>query len=216
MTIVVERVVVGPLDTNSYLVFDSESREGIIIDAGGDPSKILSVISKNDVKVIGIYATHGHFDHVLGVGDLKRELNCNFYMHEGDREVLAQAPLDARHFLGLSIPSPPPPDKLINEGDVIHVGNVELKILHTPGHTPGSICFVADGLVFTGDTLFAGSIGRTDLVGGNLKQLVSSIQGKLFTLPDDYVIYPGHGPSTVLHVEKLMNPFVGENGLFRK
>lgn len=216
MVLIVERVTVGPLDTNSYVVFDSEGGEGILIDAGGDSSKILSVIARHGVRITGIYLTHGHFDHILAVNDLKQELNCGFYIHERDQEILFQAHLDAERLLGLSIPKPPPPDGRIKEGDVIHVGDLRLKVLHTPGHTPGSICFVTEGCVFTGDTLFAGSIGRTDLVGGDLEELISSIQNKLFILPDDYVIYPGHGPSSLLRVEKLMNPFVGEGGLFRK
>lgn len=216
MVLAVERVTVGPLDTNSYVVFDSESREGVIIDAGGDSIKILSAISRHEVDVAGIYLTHGHFDHILAVSDLRRELNCRFYIHEQDQDILSQAPLDAERLLGLSIPTSPPPDGLIREGDVIRVGSLKLEVLHTPGHTPGSVCFVADGCVFTGDTLFAGSIGRTDLLGGDLENLISSILNKLFMLPDDYMVYPGHGPSTMLRVEKLMNPFVGEEGLFRK
>ncbi|MCS7132201.1 MAG: MBL fold metallo-hydrolase [Nitrososphaeria archaeon] len=216
MVLVIERVTVGPLDTNSYVVFDSGRREGILIDAGGDPVKILSVIEGCNLRMTGIYLTHGHFDHVLAVNDLKKELNCGFYIHDHDREILLQAPLDAERLLGLSIPRPPPPDGGIKEGDVIYVGGFKLEVIHTPGHTPGSVCFVADECVFTGDTLFAGSIGRTDLAGGDLEKLISSIQNKLFVLPDDCVVYPGHGPSTVLRVEKLMNPFVGKGGLFRK
>jgi len=214
--LVVERITVGPLDTNSYVVFDSERKEGVLIDAGGDPYKILSVIRRHNVKMLGIYLTHGHFDHVLAVNDLVKELNYKFYIHEQDLEILSQAPLEAGRLLGISIPPPPHPDGLMKEGDIIRVGNLELRVLHTPGHTPGSVCFVSEGCVFTGDTLFAGSVGRTDLLGGDPEKLISSILNKLFCLPDDYVVYPGHGPSTVLHVEKTMNPFVGEGGLFRR
>lgn len=215
MELIVKRVVVGPLDTNSYVIFNSETGEGIIVDAGGDPHKILSVVARHDVEITGIYLTHGHFDHVLAIDDLRKDLNCRFYIHEKDKEILFQAPLDAESFLGLFIPKPPPPDGLIEEGDLIDIGGLKLRVLHTPGHTPGSICFVADGYIFTGDTLFAGSIGRTDLVGGDFGSLIDSILNKIFTLPDDYVVYPGHGPSTVLRVEKLTNPFVGEGGLFK-
>jgi len=214
--LIVERVTVGPLDTNSYIVLDSESREGILIDAGGESSKILSVVRKHGVKITGIYLTHGHFDHVLAVRDLIEELNCKFYVHKQDLEILSQTPLEAKRLLGITIPPPPQPHGWIKEGDVIRVGNLKLRVIHTPGHTPGSVCYVAEGCVFTGDTLFAGSIGRTDLSGGDPEKLISSILNKLFSLPDDYVVYPGHGPSTMIRVEKAMNPFVGEGGLFRR
>ena len=209
----IERVIVGALQTNSYIVFDQEFGEGLIIDPGGEPQKIIRKVEERGVKVRGIYATHCHFDHILAVRDLREVLGCRFYIHRADEEVLERSVEDAKMYLGLSSFDPPKPDGYIDNGDVIEVGEIVLKVLHTPGHTPGSVSYVFDGGVFAGDTIFAGSIGRTDMFGGNLKLLMRSIIEKLFKLPDHYVIYPGHGPTSTIGIEKRFNPYVGFDGL---
>lgn len=212
----VERVEVGPLLSNSYLVFDPVLREGVIIDAGDDAWKILGVVQKYGVRVGAVYATHGHFDHVLAVRELKEALGCRFYIHEGDVFLLRSAAEEARKLIGARYPEPPEPDGHVEDGDEVKVGDEVLKVIHTPGHSPGSVCYLAGEAVFTGDTLFAGSIGRADLPGGDLNKLVDSILSKLFSLPDDSAVYPGHGPSTTIGAEKLYNLYVGENGLLRQ
>ena len=209
----VKCVPVGALLSNSYIVFDPESRIGIIIDAGDESEKIIRAVREVQVEIEGIYATHGHFDHVLAVRELKEELGCKFYIHRGDEEILSRAVSEAREVLGVERLAPPRPDKYIEEGDRITLGTEEIKVIHAPGHTPGSVCYLFDRGIFTGDLLFAGSIGRTDLLGGDLKTLVKTIKEKIFKLPDDYVIYPGHGPSSTIGAEKAHNPYVGRFGI---
>lgn len=214
--LVVERVEVGPLLSNSYLVFDPLLREGVLIDAGDEPGKILGMVERSGVRVKAIYATHGHFDHVLAAREVKENLGCSFYIHRGDLDLLKEADKRAKMFLGGEYLPPVEPDGFVEEGDVIEVGGHTLRVLHTPGHSPGSVSYVADGGVFTGDTLFAGSVGRHDFPGGDLDKLIDSLVNKLLKLPDDYAVYPGHGPSTTIGVERLHNPYVGIDGLYRR
>ena len=211
----IDRVVVGLLQTNSYIVFDKYSNKGVVIDAGGEPRKIMDRIREREIEIEGIYATHCHFDHILAVRELKEALGCKFYVHRTDEEVLKRSVEDAELYLGLSSFDPPKPDGYIDDGDEIRVGRNILKVLHTPGHTPGSVSYVFDGGVFTGDTLFAGSIGRTDMFGGDIKLLVKSVVEKLFKLPDQYAIYPGHGPTSTIGIEKKFNPYVGVDGILK-
>jgi len=211
----IDRVVVGLLQTNSYIIFDKYSGKGVVIDAGGGPWEIIHRIEEKEIKVEGIYVTHCHFDHILAVRELKEALGCKFYIHRADEEVLKRSVEDAELYLGLSSFDPPKPDGYIDDGDEIRIGRNILKVLHTPGHTPGSVSYVFDGGVFTGDTLFAGSIGRTDMFGGDIKLLVKSVVEKLFKLPDQYVIYPGHGPTSTIGVEKKFNPYVGVDGILK-
>jgi len=201
---------VGILQTNTYLIFDRGSREGVLIDPGDEAERIIDLVNRCDVRVKGIYLTHAHFDHLLALRDLRSDLGCGFYLHRNDEHLLKLAPHYAKEFIGRVTPPPPSPDGWIADGQIIRIGKGYCKVLHTPGHTPGSVCYLLEEerAVLTGDTLFAGSIGRTDLPGGDLEQLRSSILDKLLKLPDDYVIYPGHGPSSTIGVEKRLNPFV--------
>ena len=201
---------VGILQTNAYVVFDRDSGEGILVDPGDEAERIIDLVKRCGVRVRGIYLTHAHFDHLLAVRDLRSDLGCGFYLHRGDELILKLAPKYAREFIGRVIPPPPDPDGWIEDGQIIRIGESSCKIIHTPGHTPGSVCYLLEEerVVLTGDTLFAGSIGRADLPGGDLRQLRSSILDKLLKLPDDYAIYPGHGPSSTIGVERRMNPFV--------
>lgn len=199
-------VTVGPLRSNSYLFVDSGSGEAVIIDAGDDPHKILEMI-RPGVRVKKIIATHGHFDHVLAVDDLREALGVEFLIHREDQAVLDILPESTLHILGVSM-KPPRPDGYLDEGDEIRVGTSVLKIIHTPGHTPGSSCLLTGKTLFSGDTLFAGSIGRTDIPLADQQKIIESIKVKLYALPDDVVVYPGHGWQTTIGAEKRSNPFV--------
>ncbi|MCS7129143.1 MAG: MBL fold metallo-hydrolase, partial [Candidatus Caldarchaeum sp.] len=163
-----------------------------------------------------IYATHCHFDHVMAVEDLKQTLDVPFYIHPADRDILLKGKELTRSFLGIEVPDPAKPDGYVEEGDAVEVGGERLKVIHTPGHSPGSVCYYTEGLLFSGDTLFQGSIGRTDAYGGDTDKIVDSIVNKLFQLPDSVEVLPGHGPSTNLGWEKRNNPFVGERGMLRR
>lgn len=213
--LLVDRIVVGPLMSNSYLVFDPVLREGILIDAGDEAEKILKNIERNKIEVKAVYVTHGHFDHVLAVRELKEYLGCRFYIHREDLDILKKAATSYKDIIGVECSEPPMPDEYVEDGDVVDVGESEIKVLHTPGHTPGSVSYVLDGAIFTGDTLFAGAVGRHDLSGGNLQQLLNSLI-KLLSLPEDYSVYPGHGPSTTIGVERLYNRFIVDRGLYRE
>jgi len=207
---------VGLLRSNSYVVYDDVSREAVIIDAGDDSWKILEVIQTLKLKPKAIYATHGHFDHVMAVDDLRDSLKIPFYIHADDLDVLSIGKEMTKRFLGIEISDPPKPDGFVKENDIITVGGEQLKVIHTPGHSRGSVCYYHDKLLFSGDTLFQGSIGRTDAPGGDARQIVKSIVDKLFILPDDVNVLPGHGPPTTIGWEKRNNPFVGDNGILRK
>jgi glyoxylase-like metal-dependent hydrolase (beta-lactamase superfamily II) len=202
------------LRSNSYIVY--EGGEAIVIDAGDDAWKILESLQERKLEAKAIYATHCHFDHVLAVQDLKDTLGLPFYIHQDDREILDRMKEMTRGFLGIEVPDPPTPDGYIREGERIEVGDEILTVIHTPGHSPGSVCYYVGDLVFSGDTLFRNSIGRTDAYGGDQVKIVRSIVDKLFTLPDMVRVLPGHGPSTTIGWEKRYNPFVGEGGLAKR
>ncbi|MCS6769580.1 MAG: MBL fold metallo-hydrolase [Candidatus Caldarchaeum sp.] len=207
---------VGLLRSNSYIAYDTVSKEAVIIDAGDDAWKILETIHAHKLRPRAIYATHCHFDHVMAVEDLKQTLDVPFYIHPADRDILLKGKELTRSFLGIEVPDPAKPDGYVEEGDVVEVGGERLKVIHTPGHSPGSVCYYTEGLLFSGDTLFQGSVGRTDAYGGDTAKIVDSIVNKLFQLPDSVEVLPGHGPSTNLGWEKRNNPFVGERGMLRR
>jgi len=189
----IRSVVVGPLRTNCYCVISRG--ESLIIDPGGNPEKILPLVKGTKIKAI--IATHGHFDHVLAVPILKKKLDVEFWIHRDDVEIMESY---MKHMYMYGIPKP---DKYVDEGDMIIVGDVKLGILHTPGHTPGSISIYnyASKIIFTGDTLFRGALGRTDLPGGDIHKLFGSLK-KIFSLfTKDFVVYPGHGEKTTLRQE---------------
>lgn len=203
----VEQLVVGPLYSNCYIVWDDNTGEGVIIDPGDDANDILKRVRELDITVKFILATHGHFDHVGAVAPLRKELNAEFIAHKGDFFFLEDGKNAARRW-GVDIEKPPKPDRFLNEGDTIMVGKEKLEVLHTPGHSPGGVSFTHNSMVFCGDTLFQGSVGRTDFRGGSFEEMTESIKTKLYTLPDDTIVYTGHGPSTTIGIEKQFNPFV--------
>jgi glyoxylase-like metal-dependent hydrolase (beta-lactamase superfamily II) len=201
---------VGPLACNCYIVGDPETRDAIVIDPGGDADVIAAEIERLDLQVAAIVATHAHFDHVIASDALRQTTGAPFMLNDADKPLLDWVQESARMFLGLELPPPAEVDTAAREGDRLRAGSVELEIVHTPGHSPGSISLVTAEALFSGDTLFAGSVGRTDLPGGDTKSLVDAVHSKLFVLSDDLEVYPGHGPSTTIAREKATNPFVGE------
>ncbi len=197
---------VGPLQVNCYLASCDETGEAVVIDPGDEPSLIADAVRRERLTLKQILLTHCHADHVGGVSGLVQFFPVPVKMHEDDRSMLDSAVEHGRLF-GLEIEKPPPPDEYLSEGDAVEFGRLSLSVLHTPGHSPGGICFLGGSEIFVGDTLFAGSIGRFDLPGGSYELLVKNIVGKILTLSEDTVIYPGHGPSTTVGIEKRTNPF---------
>jgi glyoxylase-like metal-dependent hydrolase (beta-lactamase superfamily II) len=202
---------VGPLACNCYVVGDPVLKRAIVIDPGGDAEQLLEKIHADGLTVTAIVATHAHFDHVIAAEQMRAATGAPFYLHREDKPLLEWMQESGRMFLGIDLPPPPEVDTEADEGAELHAGDVSLKILHTPGHSPGSISLVGDGHLFSGDTLFAGSVGRTDLPGGDSRALVVAVREKLFTLGDDLPVHPGHGPATSLAREREFNPFVGAN-----
>lgn len=183
----------GVYSANCYIVSDSDSSEGFIIDPGGDAEELLEIIKNNNLSIKFIILTHGHFDHTGAVNSIKKTLGIPVYTNQSDSYLLSE---------GITI------DSHIKDGDTKAFGNESLVIIETPGHTPGSITIKVDDCIFTGDTLFAGSVGRTDLPGGSHSTLIKSIKEKLTVLPDHTKVYPGHGPSSTIGREKMQNPFL--------
>ncbi len=204
----VHTLVVGRLQTNCYIL--ASKGEALVVDPGDEAARILNYVNDLKVKFKTIVATHTHFDHVLGVSQLKTETDAPFLIHKDDLEILESMQERVRMFLNLKVPPPPKADNFLREGDTLEFGDETLHVIHTPGHTPGSISLAGRGYVFTGDALFNQSIGRTDLPGGDFEALISSIKTKLFALDDGTIVYPGHGPETRISDEKLVNPFVGK------
>ena len=206
---VFDHLVVGPLGCNCYIVGDPETKEAIVIDPGDDADALAESIAAKDLTVTVIIATHAHFDHVLAAARLRELTGAPFMLHDEDKPVLSWLQESGRLFLGVELPPPPEIDTSAAEGDRLVAGGVELEVVHTPGHSPGSISLVSAEAVFSGDTLFAGSIGRTDLPGGDTQALLDAVSQKLFTLDPELPVYPGHGPATTLGEEQRSNPFVG-------
>jgi len=205
--IVLERLIVGPFSVNCYLLGCSKSQKMAVIDPGGEIDTIWQKIQRIGYSFEYIINTHGHPDHTAGNMELKQKSQAKILAHPDDVAMMTDKENLLSSMLFEAKPSPPP-DQLITEGQVITLGDISLKVLHTPGHTPGGICLLCGDIIFTGDTLFADGIGRTDFPGGNYTQLISSIKNKLYTLDDQLRILPGHGEESTLGKEKQNNPFV--------
>lgn len=204
---IVRCLPVGPLQVNCYLAACPETRDAVVIDPGDESPMILDALEKEDLNLKEILLTHCHADHVGGVKGITESLCVPVRIHEADRPMLNSAVEHGRMF-GLEIEAPPPPDGYLAEGDVVDFGGESLKVLHTPGHSPGGICLLGPEEIFVGDTLFAGSIGRFDFPGGSYETLIESISRKILTLNEKTVVYPGHGPATTVGQEKRSNPFL--------
>ncbi|MBK5274483.1 MAG: MBL fold metallo-hydrolase [Desulfuromonadales bacterium] len=203
-----ETLEVGPLGVNCFILGCAATREGVVIDPGGDVGKIADIVRKHDLKIRYIINTHGHFDHVGGNLQAVRAFGARLLIHESDAAMLGRA-AEVAQMYGMPGENSPAPDSFLLDDMNIVFGSHRMKVLHTPGHTPGGCCLYleAENKVITGDTLFVDSIGRTDLPGGSQEQLLQSIRSKLFTLPDGVTAYPGHGPHTTIGHEKRNNPY---------
>ncbi|NLL96114.1 MAG: MBL fold metallo-hydrolase [Clostridiaceae bacterium] len=197
----------GVFGSNTYIV---ESRNDCaIIDCGNKPKDILKVLRERNLNARYIILTHGHIDHILYAGEIKNETDALLCIHKDDMQLYSDPVKNGYDLFGFDIDLLHfPPDYHLKDGDKLPLGDDVLEIIHTPGHSPGGISVLCDKMLFTGDTLFQLSIGRTDLSGGSLKQLSSSIKNRLYTLNDDVVVYPGHGPSTTIAFERENNPYV--------
>lgn len=199
---------VGPLQVNCFVLGCTATAAALVVDPGDEGARILAAVTDKGWKVAAIVNTHGHFDHIGGNAYLLEQTGAPLCLHAQDLPLLRQA---AKHaaFYGLSTTPSPPPTRLLADGEVLRVGDISLTVIHTPGHTPGGICLYGAGHLFAGDTLFAGSVGRTDLPGGDTEQLLTAIRQRLLVLPDDTLVHPGHGPDTRIGLEKRSNPYVG-------
>ncbi|MGD9652255.1 MAG: MBL fold metallo-hydrolase [Candidatus Dadabacteria bacterium] len=195
--------------TNCYILGDEKTNEGILIDPGEQIDDILREVEKSGLNITKIVNTHTHIDHVAGAEVAKKALGVGFYIHPEEVPVLEALPEAAMRFPQFGDVEVPEVEGFVEEGDEVEIGGLRAKVLHTPGHTWGSICLVIDDVVISGDTLFAGSVGRVDLTGGtSMAELVGSIKAKLMPLPDSFKVYPGHGPSTTIEIERKSNPFI--------
>jgi len=203
---IVKRLQAGVYAANCYIIH-TEDGDGLVVDPAGDVDEIVKYLEDSSVKVGAIVLTHGHGDHIGGVLELKELLDVPVMVHSDDEDMVKNSALN----LSTSMPMGEvnfKPDILLNDGDEIPLGDRAVKVIHTPGHTKGGVCILVDGILITGDTLFQGSIGRTDLYGGDFDTLMISIVEKLMILPDDTVVYPGHGGPSTIGVERRNNPFI--------
>ena len=199
----IKRIVVGPLESNCYLFGDEATKEIFVIDPGGDYREIKSVIDKDGLKPKAVINTHGHGDHI----GANKEFGIPVWIHRLDADFLIDPSKNLSGAFDFLLKTKTA-SRLLEDGDILNIGKYSLEVIHTPGHTPGSICLKAEGAIFTGDTLFCEGIGRTDFAYGSGEDIIDSIKEKLFTLKDNYVIYPGHGPSSTIGNEKANNPFI--------
>jgi hydroxyacylglutathione hydrolase len=204
----VRGVVVGLFQANCYIIGSRQTGEAICFDPGDEVDEIRTLAREMRLKITKIVASHGHLDHIMAVRALCEETGAPFLLHQRDLEIARGLPESALRMLGRNEPPPPDPDAFLDEGDDVEIPGISLKVLHTPGHTPGSICLYGGGMLFSGDTLFQNSIGRTDFPGGNMPQILDSIASKLMALPDETIVRPGHMDQTTIGSERRNNEFV--------
>jgi len=202
---IIKKLVVGPLENNCYIIGDENTREALVVDPGDEPDRILEIIGENNLILKYIVCTHAHFDHIGVVNDIKKETDASVVLNAEDLFLYTNVKTQASLW-GIEVESLPAPDIFVSEGDTLKLGNLKFEIFHTPGHTPGGICLYGENILITGDTLFADSVGRTDLHGGDLEKLKSSFK-RLMSLPDKTRVLPGHGPESTIGREKVNNFF---------
>jgi len=204
--VILRRLAVGPFMSNCYIVGSESSKKGMIIDPGAEADQIMKNVEESGLDIKFIVLTHGHMDHCEALKEVKEATGAEVAIHSDDAYYLQKRPLKST--MGFPYPETPPAEKLLSDGDKLDFDDLEFLVLHTPGHSQGGICLVGEGIVFSGDTLFNYGIGRTDLPNGSLDQLMNSIHTKLMTLPDDTVVFPGHGPETTIGAERRVNPWL--------
>lgn len=202
----VRTLTVGPFQENCYLLADDSTRDAVLIDPGDEAARLVGAIEEDGWTLRALWITHGHIDHVGGIAAVKRQWDVPVYLHPADRAMYDRASEQGKRF-GLHVETPPPPDHGLAEGDVLAVGTLAFGVIHVPGHSPGHVAFVGHGVVFGGDCLFAGSIGRTDLPLSDPSALARSLE-RFVALPEETVVYSGHGPATSIREEKRSNPFL--------
>jgi len=198
-------LTVGPFSANCYIVGAEKEGCGMVIDPGDEAEKILGNVKSLGLNIQFIVLTHGHIDHVGALKEVKEATGALIAAHTDEVTLIKENPMN--RLFGLSYPTPPLPDRLLSDGDVIEVASLSFSVLHTPGHSPGGICLLGEGVLFSGDTLFRSGIGRFDLPGGSYEILANSLK-RLLKLPDGTIVYPGHGPDTTIGREKSENPFL--------
>ena len=197
----------GQFAENCYLVADRRTREAVIIDPGEDAAMFLAELAARAWTLGSIWLTHAHIDHIMGVGAVKAATGAPIYLHPNDRPIYDALPQYGA-WVGVRLEAPPAPDRHLEAGQVLRVGGFDFTVRFTPGHSPGSVSFLGQEMIFGGDVLFNGSVGRTDLPGGDAATLMTSIQSEFLSLPDSTVVHSGHGPDTTVGIERLTNPFL--------
>lgn len=204
---IVKQFVEGFIANNNYLLIDEDSKEAALIDCTDYISELGAVLKEYDAKLKYILLTHGHFDHIMGVPKIKQEFGAKVYLHKDDKELVDNSD-EFMISVGMQPFEHPEIDKYIDEGEEIYLGKNKIQVIHLPGHTQGGVGYLVDGMLFAGDSIFLESVGRTDLPGGNHKQLIESIKNKIFSLDGDTILYVGHGTNTTVEHEKKYNEFV--------
>lgn len=205
---IIKTLIVGALENNCFIIADDNTKEALVVDPGDEPDRILELITTNNFNVRYIVCTHAHFDHVGAISEIKEKTGAKITIHRDELEIY-KAARDQAAFWGYELDPLPEPDVFVSEGDKLEIGNLRFDILHTPGHSPGGICLYGEGILITGDTLFAGSVGRTDFYGGDMERLKGSFK-RLISLTDEVRVFPGHGPESTIGKEKAGNLFLDE------